>query len=104
MADTNDAIDRNKLPPVDLSFWIMVITATTLGETAGDLLSMTMKLGYALSSVILVSLFAVALAIQLSTKSQHRGLFWTVIILTSTAGTTLCDYVTRSLGLGYTRG
>lgn len=97
-------IEKNKLPPVDGYFWLLLITATTLGETAGDLLSMTMKLGYALSSVILVSLFVIALIIQLATTKEHRGLFWTVIILTSTAGTTLCDYVTRSMGLGYTKG
>lgn len=97
-------IDSNKLPPVNMSFWIMVITATTLGETAGDLLSMTMKVGYAMSSIILVSLFIISLAFQLISKSKHRALFWTVIILTSTAGTTLSDYINRTLDLGYTKG
>jgi uncharacterized membrane-anchored protein len=82
----------------------MIVTATTLGETAGDLLSMTMKVGYAWSSIILVALFAISLVIQLSLKEKHRGLYWTVIILTSTAGTTISDYITRTLGLGYTQG
>ncbi|MEA9355982.1 hypothetical protein SHI21_07215 [Bacteriovorax sp. PP10] len=100
----NTEIDSNKLPPVDIYFWIMIITATTLGETAGDLLSMTMKVGYAWSSVILIALFVIALGVQLVSKSKHRGLFWTVIILTSTAGTTVSDYITRSLELGYTQG
>lgn len=95
-------IDNNKLPPVNIYFWIMIVTATTLGETAGDLLSMTMKVGYAWSSVILVALFAISLVIQLMSDKKHRGLFWTVIILTSTAGTTISDYIARTLELGYT--
>jgi uncharacterized membrane-anchored protein len=100
----NAYVESNKLPPVNIYFWIMIITATTLGETAGDLLSMTMKVGYAWSSIILVVLFVIALLFQLLSQSKHRALFWTVIILTSTAGTTLSDYVNRSLELGYTKG
>lgn len=95
-------IDTNKLPPVNIYFWIMIVTATTLGETAGDLLSMTMKVGYGWSSVILIALFAIFLVIQLMSDKKHRGLFWTVIILTSTAGTTISDYIARTLQLGYT--
>ena len=96
--------ESHKLPAVNISFWVMVVTATTLGETAGDLLSMTLKLGYLLSTVILISLFIVALTLQLRTQHPHKALFWTVIVLASTAGTTLSDYVNRSLGLGYTQG
>jgi uncharacterized membrane-anchored protein len=96
--------ENQKLPDVNISFWVMVVTATTLGETAGDLLSMTMKLGYLLSTVVLLSLFVVALALQLRARHPHKALFWTVIVLSSTAGTTLSDYVNRSLGLGYTQG
>jgi uncharacterized membrane-anchored protein len=94
----------NKLPPVNIYFWIMIITATTLGETAGDLFSMTMGLGYAVSSCLLIGLFAIALACQLLVKIEHPALYWTVIVLTSTAGTTISDYIDRSLGLGYAKG
>ena len=94
----------NKLPAITLSFWIMKICATTLGETAGDLLSMTMKVGYALSSVILLCFFFTTLTVQLSTKKFHPIIYWTVILSTSTAGTTMSDYMDRSLGLGYAIG
>ena len=94
----------NKLPAITLSFWIMKICATTLGETAGDLLSMTMDIGYALSSVILLSLFFATLVVQLSTKRFHPVLYWAVILSTSTAGTTISDYMDRTLGLGYATG
>lgn len=94
----------SKLPPLTLAFWIMKICATTLGETAGDLLSMTLNVGYALSSVILVGIFLASLVIQLLSKRLHPALYWTVILSTSTAGTTLSDYMDRSLNLGYARG
>lgn len=94
----------NKLPQITFYFWLMKICATTLGETAGDLFSMTMNLGYAISSIILISLFVIALVSQLSTRTYHPFLYWTVILLTSTAGTTLSDYMDRSLGLGYAKG
>ncbi len=94
----------NKLPVITLSFWIMKICATTLGETAGDLLSMTMKVGYAVSSAILLSFFIATLAGQLSTKKFHPIIYWAVILSTSTAGTTMSDYMDRTLGLGYATG
>ena len=94
----------NKLPKIALAFWIMKIAATTLGETAGDLLSMTMDVGYAVSSIILISAFFVSLAIQLVSKKYIPFLFWTVILTTSTAGTTMSDYMDRTLGLGYALG
>lgn len=93
-----------KLPEITLYFWIMKICATTLGETAGDLLSMTLNVGYALSSLILIGLFLVALVAQLASRKYHPLLYWTVILLTSTAGTTMSDYMDRSLGLGYAKG
>ena len=93
-----------KLPQVTLLFWIMKIAATTLGETAGDLLSMTLKVGYALSSMILIGLFLVTVVTQLSSKKYHPLLYWTVIVSTSTAGTTMSDYMDRTLGLGYAKG
>lgn len=94
----------NKLPAITLSFWIMKICATTLGETAGDLLSMTLNVGYAVSSIILFTVFAVALTSQLVAKTYHPFLYWTVVLATSTAGTTMSDYMDRTLGLGYAKG
>ena len=91
----------NKVAQVTLVFWVMKICATTLGETAGDLLSMTMNVGYALSSVILLSLFLLSLISQLRAKEFHPVLYWTVILTTSTAGTTMSDFMDRTLGLGY---
>jgi len=94
----------SKLPRVTLLFWIMKIAATTLGETAGDLVSMTLKVGYAASSMMLIGLFFVSLVTQLRSKSYHPALYWTVILSTSTAGTTMSDYMDRTLGLGYAKG
>jgi len=94
----------NKLPRVTLLFWIMKIAATTLGETAGDLFSMTLKIGYAVSSLMLIGLFVVSLVIQLRSTRYHPALYWTVILSTSTAGTTMSDYMDRTLGLGYAKG
>jgi uncharacterized membrane-anchored protein len=98
------ADDDSKLPKIAAAFWVMKISATTLGETAGDLLSMTLNVGYASSSLILVSGFFVGLVAQLLSKRYHPALYWTVILSTSTAGTTMSDYMDRTLGLGYTKG
>ncbi len=94
----------NKLPQITLLFWIMKICATTLGETGGDLLSMTLNVGYALSSLILIGIFLASLFTQLAAKRFHPALYWTVILTTSTAGTTMSDYMDRTLGLGYAKG
>jgi uncharacterized membrane-anchored protein len=94
----------NKLPQITLFFWVMKICATTLGETGGDLLSMTLKVGYAASSVILIGVFLASLLTQLASKKFHPVLYWTVILTTSTAGTTMSDYMDRTLGLGYAEG
>lgn len=94
----------NKLPQITLAFWIMKICATTLGETAGDLLSMTLNIGYALSSLLLLSIFLVTLVAQLFSKKYHPALYWLVILSTSTAGTTMSDFMDRTLGLGYASG
>jgi uncharacterized membrane-anchored protein len=93
-----------KVAQVTLFFWIMKICATTLGETAGDLLSMTMNVGYAISSVILLSCFLASFVAQLSTRTFHPALYWLVILTTSTAGTTMSDYMDRTLELGYAKG
>jgi uncharacterized membrane-anchored protein len=100
----NESEFINKLPHITAAFWLMKITATTLGETGGDWLSMTMKVGYLTSTLIFFGLFVVALAIQLMSKKHHPFIYWTVIIATSTAGTTMSDYMDRTLELGYTKG
>jgi len=94
----------NKLPAITLAFWVMKICATTLGETAGDLFSMTLNIGYAFSSVILFSFFIITLFIQLFSKQFRPVVYWSVILATSTAGTTMSDYMDRTLGLGYATG
>lgn len=100
----NQSTTLSKLPQITLFFWIMKICATTLGETAGDLLSMTLNVGYAISSLILIAVFLVTLVTQLTSKAYHPVLYWTVILSTSTAGTTMSDYMDRTLGLGYAKG
>lgn len=94
----------NKVAPVTAAFWVMKICATTLGETAGDLLSMTWKVGYAVSSIVLLGAFAAALGAQLASRRFHPALYWAVILATSTAGTTMSDYMDRTLELGYAAG
>ena len=95
---------QTKLPEVTLFFWIMKISATTLGETGGDLLAQTLKVGYAVSTLILLSVFLVSLIVQLRARRFSPALYWTVIVSTSTAGTTISDYMDRTLKLGYARG
>jgi uncharacterized membrane-anchored protein len=94
----------SKLPQITFAFWVMKVCATTLGETAGDLLSMTLNVGYAVSSMILLTMFLGTLVAQLSAKQHHPALYWLVILSTSTAGTTMSDYMDRTLGMGYARG
>ena len=94
----------NKVAKVTFAFWVMKICATTLGETAGDLLSMTLNVGYAVSSLILISVFLVTLVMQLAVRRFHPVLFWLVILSTSTAGTTMSDFMDRTLQLGYAKG
>lgn len=93
-----------KIPEITVLFWIMKICATTLGETAGDLLSMTLHIGYAISSIILISGFLVTLGLQLFSKKYIPTLYWLVILATSTAGTTMSDFMDRTLGIGYAYG
>ena len=94
----------SKLPAITAAFWIMKIAATTLGETAGDLLSMTLNVGYAMSCIILLSCFLALLIIQLRSKRFHPFLYWGVILATSTAGTTMSDFIDRTLKFGYPAG
>lgn len=94
----------SKVAQVTLAFWVMKICATTLGETAGDLVSMTLGVGYAVSSLILIGLFLASLTAQLAVRRFQPPLYWLVILTTSTAGTTMSDYMDRTLGLGYALG
>lgn len=93
-----------KIPEITILFWIMKICATTLGETAGDLMSMTLNVGYGMSSLILISGFFITLIIQLFSKTYNPIIYWLVILSTSTAGTTMSDYMDRTLGFGYATG
>ncbi len=94
----------SKVPAVTLGFWIIKILATTLGETAGDTVSMTMNLGYLAGTAIFATVFIVLAWRQITAKAFHPWLYWATIIASTTAGTTLADFATRSLGIGYTGG
>ena len=94
----------SKVPEVTLAFWLVKILATTLGETGGDALSMSMNLGYLVSTGIFAAVFAVAVSIQILAKKFHPLVYWTTIVATTTVGTTLADFVDRSLGIGYAGG
>jgi uncharacterized membrane-anchored protein len=94
----------SKVPAVTLGFWVIKIIATTLGETGGDAVSMTLNWGYALSSTLFIGIFVFAVAAQIAAKRFHPLLYWTVIIATTTAGTTMADFADRSLGIGYSGG
>jgi len=97
-----DAI--SKVPEVTLTFWIIKILATTLGETGGDAVSMSMDLGYLVGTGIFAAIFAVAVYAQIGAQKFHPVLYWTTIIATTTVGTTLADFADRSLGIGYAGG
>ena len=94
----------SKVPEVTLLFWVIKIAATTLGETGGDAVSMSMHLGYLTATVIFAGIFVVAVAAQIKAKGFHPWLYWTTIIATTTVGTTLADFADRSLGIGYAGG
>ena len=94
----------SKVPEVTLMFWIVKIAATTLGETGGDAVSMSMQLGYLVATGIFAVIFLLAVGAQIGAKHYHPWLYWTTIIATTTVGTTLADFVDRSLGIGYAGG
>jgi uncharacterized membrane-anchored protein len=93
-----------KVPAATLGFWVIKILATTLGETGGDTVTMTMKLGYLVGSAIFLSLLVVLVAVQIRARSFHPALYWATIVASTTAGTTLADFADRSLGIGYAGG
>ncbi|MDQ2780654.1 MAG: hypothetical protein M3Y32_13970 [Pseudomonadota bacterium] len=94
----------SKVPKVTFTFWCIKILATTLGETGGDAVTMSMKLGYLAGTAIFAVIFAIAVGAQIRSKRFHPFLFWAVIIATTTVGTTLADFFDRSLGIGYAGG
>lgn len=102
----NTAVEKalTKVPEVTLVFWLIKIAATTLGETGGDAVSMSMNLGYLLGTVIFSSIFFVSVYFQIKAKAFNPYLYWFTIIATTTVGTTLADFADRSLGIGYFGG
>lgn len=94
----------SKVPEVTLGFWLIKIAATTLGETGGDAVSMSMHLGYLISTGIFAVIFLAAVSAQISARRFHPFLYWTTIVATTTVGTTLADFADRSLGIGYAGG
>jgi uncharacterized membrane-anchored protein len=99
---TRDVV--SKVPAVTLGFWIIKIFATTLGETGGDAVSMTLKLGYLVGTAIFAALFLILVTAQIRAKAFHPPLYWAVIVATTTVGTTMADFADRSLGIGYPGG
>lgn len=93
-----------KVPAVTLGFWIIKILATTLGETGGDTVTMTMNLGYLIGTAIFLGLLVVLVAWQIAAKRFHPFLYWATIVASTTAGTTMADFADRSLGIGYAGG
>ena len=93
-----------KVPAITLGFWIIKILATTLGETGGDAVTMSMGLGYLVGTGIFMVFFVVAVLLQVRARTFHPFLYWAAIVASTTVGTTLADYATRSLGIGYTGG
>ena len=94
----------SKVPEVTLLFWIIKILATTLGETGGDAVSMSLHLGYLVGTGIFAAIFIIAVIVQMSAKKFHPVIYWSTIIATTTVGTTLADFADRSLGIGYAGG
>ncbi len=99
---SNDSL--TKVPAVTLGFWIIKILATTLGETGGDTVSMTWDLGYLVSTAIFLTVLVMLVLIQIAAKKFHPFLYWATIVASTTAGTTMADFATRSLGVGYPGG
>jgi len=93
-----------KVPEVTLGFWVLKIAATTLGETGGDTVTMTLNWGYLVGTAIFLSLLAVLVLAQIAARKFHPALYWATIVASTTAGTTMADFVDRSLGIGYTGG
>jgi uncharacterized membrane-anchored protein len=103
----DDALKRealSKVPEVTLAFWIIKIAATTLGETGGDSVTMTLNWGYLDGTAIFVGLLLVLVSAQIFAKRFHPLLYWATIVASTTFGATMADFADRSLGIGYTGG
>ncbi|MGZ3721086.1 MAG: COG4705 family protein [Bdellovibrionota bacterium] len=96
--------NSSKVPEVVFGFWLLKIAATTLGETGGDAVSMSMNLGYLVGTLIFAAIFLVAVVVQIRAEKFHPGIYWVTIVATTTVGTTLADFADRSLGIGYPGG
>ena len=94
----------SKVPEVTFVFWLIKVAATTLGETGGDSVTMTMHLGYLIGTAIFLTAFVVLVGVQIAAKKFHPVIYWAVIVASTTAGTTMADFADRSLGIGYTGG
>src|SRR5258707_2214400 len=94
----------SKVPEVTVVFWIMKVAATTLGETGGDTVTMTLSWGYLVGTAIFFSLLVILVVLQIAAKKFHPVLYWATIVASTTAGTTLADFADRSLGVGYAGG
>lgn len=93
----------SKVPQVTIAFWIVKICATTLGETGGDALSMSLNLGYAISTLIFLAFLVATLTAQMTATRYRPVLYWLAVVATTTVGTTTSDYLDRTLGLGYVK-
>ncbi|HEX3884690.1 MAG TPA: hypothetical protein VHW66_18700 [Stellaceae bacterium] len=103
MADARNPV-LSKVPEVTLAFWVIKIAATTLGETGGDTVTMTLDWGYLVGTAIFLSLLLVLVVLQIGARRFHPFLYWATIVASTTAGTTMADFADRSLGVGYTGG
>jgi uncharacterized membrane-anchored protein len=101
--DMRDAV-ASKVPAVTLVFWIIKIAATTLGETGGDTVTMTLSWGYLAGTALFLATLVVLVALQIAAKKFHPWLYWATIVASTTAGTTMADFADRSLGIGYAGG
>jgi len=94
----------SKVPQITLAFWAIKILATTLGETGGDMMSMSFGLGYAVATFLFVPFFIISVTAQIRARQFYPALYWTVIVATTLVGTTIADFADRSLGIGYVGG
>ncbi len=101
---TNFDRTASKVPAVTFGFWIIKILATTLGETAGDTVSMSMNLGYLVGTAIFAAILVIFVMLQIRAQTFQPWLYWATIIASTTAGTTMADFATRSMGIGYPGG
>jgi uncharacterized membrane-anchored protein len=104
MSNRSDTSGASKIPEVTLVFWIIKIAATTLGETGGDTVTMTLNWGYLLGTALFLSLLVIFVALQIAARRFHPWLYWATIVASTTAGTTMADFADRSLGIGYAGG